>query len=491
MRTPNSESSLDQAQQVCTSCKARKRKCDKALPRCSQCTKRNLTCEYSTLEQSRNSASVPDRPWHGIHADEDRADAQSLDFPTMLFLDPGILQHGQVDISCVAPPVPAHILQLLGDIDEIRATASKFFEHIHMWMPFISKKRFHELHLRSFQSQPDIALLLVSLKLITTLPPVSPRNPRTPLYYTAKHFYLEVEGSSIFSIPILQAGILIALYELGQAIYPAAYLSIGACARYAHAHGINVGGTLNTRRAVTLIEVEERRRVWWAIVILDRFVNVGCPGRPFATADPSLDDFLPADDAVWDQGIVRSDDSFRLSSPMTAHMSKFALLCQAARLLGQVLRHVSSESAFQDDVWMQLDRTLHSMLAASHDMDEPDYDQITFIYSALVALYMPSFYAADDTDRSQRARVVIRQINETVSRNLVRQRCFIGRDPEAISPWGLFFAYHLCGAHIRYGRGIPELVKILRETFTGIDARWNAAGVYLQLLEAREVMSQS
>jgi hypothetical protein len=192
----------------------------------------------------------------------------------MLFLDPGILLHVQVETPPAAPPVPAHILRLIGGMDEIRVTASKFFEHIHLWMPFVSKKRFYDLYLQSsFQSRPDVVLLLLSLKLITTLPPTSPRNPRTPLYHAAKHFYLEVEGSSIFSITVLQAGVLLALYELGHAIYPAAFLSIGACARYAHALGINVSRMLHTRKVLTLVEVEERRRVWWAIVILDRFVH--------------------------------------------------------------------------------------------------------------------------------------------------------------------------------------------------------------------------
>lgn len=105
-----------------------------------------------------------------------------------------------------------------------------------------------------------------------TMPPLSPRNPRIPLYYTVKHFNLEVESSSVFSILVLQAGVLIALYELGHAIYPAAFLTIGACARYAHALGINVSRGLNSRKVLTLVEVEERRRVWWAIIILDRYV---------------------------------------------------------------------------------------------------------------------------------------------------------------------------------------------------------------------------
>lgn len=65
---------------------------------------------------------------------------------------------------------------------------------------------------------------------------------------------------------------------------------------------------------------------------------------------------------------------------MTGHMSKFALLCQASRLLGQVLRHVSSDVALHDNVWIQLDRTLQSMLAASLDVENPDNDQISFVY---------------------------------------------------------------------------------------------------------------
>lgn len=71
---------------------------------------------------------------------------------------------------------------------------------------------------------------------------------------------------------------------------------------------------------------------------------------------------------------------------MTGHMSKFALLCQAGRLLGQVLHHLASDVAIHDEVWMQLDRTLQSMLAAALNIDCPDYDQITFVYRLVVCL---------------------------------------------------------------------------------------------------------
>lgn len=191
----------------------------------------------------------------------------------MLFLDPSILQHGQVDMSHSAVPVPAHLLRMLGDFDQVQSAAGRYFDNMHTWLPFISKKRFYGQHLRpSFQSEPDVVLLLLALKLITTLPQ-HPRKPRTPSYHAVKQFNLELESSTMLSTPILQAGIILALYELLHGIYPAAFLSIGACARYAHALGINVSKTVKTKKVLTLVEVEERRRIWWAIVILDRCVS--------------------------------------------------------------------------------------------------------------------------------------------------------------------------------------------------------------------------
>ncbi|MCJ1443426.1 MAG: hypothetical protein MMC23_003924 [Stictis urceolatum] len=148
-----------------------------------------------------------------------------------------------------------------------------------------------------------------------------------------------------------------------------------------------------------------------------------------------------------------------------------------------------------DDVWIQLDRTLQSMLAASLNTGSTDYNQITFVYSAIVALHNPWLYpegpGESDTDRSQRAKVVIQQITETINTNLVERQCFLGQDFEDVSPWGLFFAYHICGYHTRYKRGNAEsimLVKSLRETLLAIDTRWNVVGVYIQLLEAQEVI---
>ncbi|OKL57679.1 hypothetical protein UA08_07197 [Talaromyces atroroseus] len=384
------DGSLTQAAKVCRSCKIRKRKCNKAIPKCSSCSRRNLSRQYD-LETDILDIN------NNYHNDSQPNNAQSIEYSTILFLDPELFAHGPVELhqtNKYAPP--PHILQLLGDTD------AKFFTHIHPWMPIISKKRFYEHYLTSpIHSTPEIVLLLLlAIKLITNLPL---RNPRTELYHAVKHFHLQVEGSSTLSIQTLQAGVLLALYELGHGIYPAAILGIGACPRYAHA----MGKTLS-----------------------------------------------------------------RYSTPMTSHMSKFALLCQAAMLLGQVLQHVSSSlpsnsgnrsenAEVNDDIRIQLDRTLQSILAAALDVDSPDYDQIAFVYrclsSALLALHAPWLSTSStNTVRTTRARQVIEQITLRIETNLIEKLCFLGRDPEDLSPWGIFFAYRVCVDRISSSSSPPE-----------------------------------
>ena len=304
METPYTEYYPDLAPLVCLPCKARKRKCDKTRPRCSTCSKyvksksrwasfhysltlelhshksvrSELTCSYDYPPRTRPSPSTIDLFRHSISIYGTARDSrpEALDFSTILFLSPSLLQQGQLSLPSPGHLIPPEILSLLDSPLSIHSTATIFFTHIHTWMPFISKARFYSHHrppssFSSFPSRPDIALLLLALKLITTLPPSRPGSAQTQLYHATKHYFVEVESSSIFSLAVLQAGLLIALYELGHAIYPAAYLSIGAAARYALALGIGAGEKVEGgSRVTTLVEVEERRRVWWAIVILDR-----------------------------------------------------------------------------------------------------------------------------------------------------------------------------------------------------------------------------
>lgn len=147
-------------------------------------------------------------------------------------------------------------------------------------------------------------------------------SAETDLYRVVKQFYFDVESCGTLSIQVLQAGVLIALYELGHAIYPATFLSVGGCCRYATALGLDKDVSSRGYSKLPWIEEEEHRRVWWSLLILDRYVlSVACiigqnllrlldrflnlcdPGRHLITPDPEPGSYLPVDDAAWDAGV--------------------------------------------------------------------------------------------------------------------------------------------------------------------------------------------
>jgi hypothetical protein len=160
-------------------------------------------------------------------------------------------------------------------VGDIRHVAAEFFDKIHVWMPIISKKRFYENLLNPLmQPRTDVALLIYCMKLITAPPSENKDggNPKTAAYLNAKRFLLEAEIAGILSLQLLQAGLLVTIYEVGHAIYPLAYTSVGTLARYGVSLGINGKRQAGSTEQFTWVEEEERRRVWWAILILDRFV---------------------------------------------------------------------------------------------------------------------------------------------------------------------------------------------------------------------------
>lgn len=41
---------------------------------------------------------------------------------------------------------------------------------------------------------------------------------------------------------------------------------------------------------------------------------IGSPGRPFATAEPGIEEMLPGDDGAWDEGVSFSSSTSLLTS---------------------------------------------------------------------------------------------------------------------------------------------------------------------------------
>lgn len=136
-------------------------------------------------------------------------------------------------------------------------------------MPIISKSSLYEhISAPSGQLRSDYALLVLAMDLICWVPEND--DPKTPAYLAAKSFYLDLEIQGVVSLQVLQAEILIALFEFGHAIFPSAAISIEACVRYGCALGINWDAKFPAKRPFSWVAGDEQNRVWWAIVILDR-----------------------------------------------------------------------------------------------------------------------------------------------------------------------------------------------------------------------------
>jgi len=138
-------------------------------------------------------------------------------------------------------------------------------------MPIISKKRFYEHVNPLCRLHSDYALLILCMDLTTWIPGSQIEDPRTPNYLAAKRYYLELEISGLLSIQALQSGILIAVFEFGHAIYPSALHSVASCISYGSSLGLDWRTASSSGSTQSWLDTEEKIRIFWAIVLLDRY----------------------------------------------------------------------------------------------------------------------------------------------------------------------------------------------------------------------------
>jgi hypothetical protein len=158
--------------------------------------------------------------------------------------------------------------------DDITSVSERYFRVTEKWLPIIDKREFL-IRLGHCQTSPNapFSTLVMSICLYAqSSSGVLGRNGRVEsLYYTTKCFYSLLQSNGRVSLDLLQAGLLIAAYEHCQALYEASALSIGICARMGYALGLHRTIQLGTGSENMLKrDLDERRRVWWGLFILER-----------------------------------------------------------------------------------------------------------------------------------------------------------------------------------------------------------------------------
>jgi hypothetical protein len=166
--------------------------------------------------------------------------------------------------------VATEVVKLLGSPEEIRGSTVLFFEAIHKRLPIISHHRFQTRLLSYGATSPaSFTAVCLCMHLVQQQPVTIVESMQSNLYLTAKSIVSLMEGAGYNDLDAIQCRVMLAFYELGHSIYPAALVSIAGCARLARAISLDkvVDYGVQTQEWFVL---EERRRVWWAVVNLDR-----------------------------------------------------------------------------------------------------------------------------------------------------------------------------------------------------------------------------
>ncbi|KAF2195138.1 hypothetical protein K469DRAFT_722435 [Zopfia rhizophila CBS 207.26] len=489
----------------CTTCRGQKRRCSRELPSCELCRKNKRRCEYPPDSPSMAPESG--------HVFSPGADVRSP-FPALLFLDSYTFRKQR---SQVQPPeinLPRKFLNRLESADQMSRVANFYFESVHAFFPIVSKLRTqHNLSRLVVQPSADTVLLLLAMRLVTQ----SRRDETTrSLYELTKKCYSYIEQSNLFTLKLLQSGLLIALYEIGHAIFPAAYLTIRNCANVGHALGVH---TRNPSMQIlppakSWTEHEESRRAWWGVVILDRYISIGTGSSIFACKNPKPDDLLPVDETSWDQGEPALIQSLAVSASTSIPASPFTRTCQAAHLLSRIVRHIND---MHDDApaYYREAKQFHHIISAfdnalSHELDSISstadpilqiklFTAIALCFSAKIALY--DHYTCAEVDATGgigtpeqlgMQQVALENIKTTcIAVHTFAQKILLfslGNDTTFLSPLLCNCLYQAAMSYTWYIRetGQTDLHAHLREIVDAlrlIGARWGVANEYLKVLE--------
>ncbi|KAH8883744.1 hypothetical protein GQ53DRAFT_424944 [Thozetella sp. PMI_491] len=487
------------ARQSCSICKRQKRKCSRELPKCELCRRHLRQCQY---------------PFEGLPGQNSGPqDPEPCKALSLFFLDSDTFSRRQPGITPAAGFIPADILDSLVDGRHLDRDAEAYFASVHEFFPIVSKTRFHQLMSSISELQMDILLLLLAMRLLCS--PVDKDRPISALYSSTKRCLMYAEMSGALTLRALQASVLIALYEVANAIYPAAYLSVGNCARMGYALGYHDRRTASQLHPPprSWTELEEVRRVWWAIYILDRYTNVGIDHRPFCREEAKSEELLPTDETLWESGEQAPIQSLAVSASADVAASPFARTCQASHLLSLVIRHINTKPTDMREFYeegIQLHQVLNSFrlallleLASTDDRQfGPFSSAVGICYSGLIALYdRHSCAEVDDPagvgipQQLQLQEIALSGLKE-LSGQVAEFAIRLNRLTEtygvmAAGPFvaDCFYAMlRLCMAYYRETRkpAVPKLVLALKGGLQATGGHWAAANKYLAILEDEE-----
>jgi len=162
---------------------------------------------------------------------------------------------------------------ILGHRQGIEHVAASYFSGVNTWFTVIERASF-DVSLEEMWSKPsaETAVLVLCMRLIIRTPiSNSVAGMGDSLYLSAKTMLNLVQSKVALSVPLLQAELLVAMYEFSHSMPQQAYMTVGRCFQITKAFGWHYEPFWSDeRQALVPRELKLCSILWWAVVYIDR-----------------------------------------------------------------------------------------------------------------------------------------------------------------------------------------------------------------------------
>lgn len=166
----------------------------------------------------------------------------------------------------------------VGHRQAVEHVTTYYFNSVNCWFTIIEKASFDSQVERmwSFPSA-EVALLILCMLLIIRTPNESGAAMDDGLYLSVKTAFTLVQSKIPSSISLLQAQLLIGLYEYSHGLPQQAFMSMGNCVQMTRSFGWHIRGFWSEERQQLLpADLKLSSILWWALVYVDRYVWKHC-----------------------------------------------------------------------------------------------------------------------------------------------------------------------------------------------------------------------
>ncbi|TAQ90820.1 hypothetical protein B7494_g878 [Chlorociboria aeruginascens] len=335
--------SLESASQVCWNCKIKKRKCTKDLPSCALCSRLLLKCEYNYSSYKSVATITP----KSEKSSEPRTRSSSPSASTPILHASANLLAAISDISLGSPKfssigieadISAQIAAIIARSGEtIPTIIASYFRTVDTWLPIISREN---LQFYVDNANP-IPIAHSSLLLCMSLAGSTSNTVRSSIYTAAKALHSLLISSGNVSIEVVQAALLVCIYEQGHGIPESSQTTIAVCSRLGHT-------LINNCRKMGAKEIQnteigrlcENRYINLGALPEDIFFSAGRPSSMYTHVELPTDNTMPKTATL---PVPRTPSGVISGLPAT----RFGPFCRCARsayLLGQTLEFIELSS---------------------------------------------------------------------------------------------------------------------------------------------------